>query len=205
MTRFHALAAPLAALFLAASPVLAQQPVSTDPTTVQSGDYNVEPGHTQIEFTLLHMGFSNYSGRLNGVSGKLSLSASDPASSSLAVTVPTASFSTTSEKLDEELRSAQWFDAEKFPTISFTSTKVSVTGKDSAKITGNLTLHGVTKPITLTAHFIGAGVNPLDKKYTVGFEATGKVKRSAFGVSTYVPLIGDDVTLTIHGAFERNE
>jgi len=71
-----------------------------------------------------------------------------------------------------------------------------------ATITGNLTLHGVTKPVVLHAHFIGAGVNPINKAYTVGFEATTTIKRSEFGVSTYVPAVGDDVQLTIEGAFE---
>ena len=86
-------------------------------------------------------------------------------------------------------------------TATFTSTKVVLLGKDSAVIAGNLTLHGVTKPITLEARFIGAGVNPLDKSFTAGFEATGTIKRSDFGVSTYLPLVGDDVRLTIAGAF----
>jgi polyisoprenoid-binding protein YceI len=99
------------------------------------------------------------------------------------------------------LKGDQWFDAAKLPNATFTSTKVVRSGKNSAVISGNLTLHGVTKPITLKARFIGAGVNPLDKSFTAGFEATGTIKRSEFGVSTYAPLIGDDVRLTIAGAF----
>jgi polyisoprenoid-binding protein YceI len=192
-----------AALLMAGLSANAQQGASHTPSEVQSGSYAVETGHTQIGFTLSHMGFSSYSGRLNGVTGSLTLSATDPASSKLSVTVPAASFSTTSEKLDEELRGDKWFDAAKFPTITFTSTKVTVTGTGTATVAGDLTMHGVTKPVVLTAHFVGAGTNPLNKKYTVGFDVTGSVKRSDFGVTTYVPLIGDEVTLTIAGAFEK--
>jgi len=178
------------------------QSASHEPSTVKAGTYNVEPGHTQVGFSLLHLGFSYYSGLFSNVSGTLSLDPSDPTAAKLDVTIPIESVATTSTKLDGELKGADWFDAAKYPTATFTSTKVVAMGKDGAKITGNLTLHGVTKPETLTAHFVGAGINPLDKKYTVGFEATGTIKRSEFGVKTYVPLVSDAVRLTIAGAFE---
>jgi len=89
-----------------------------------------------------------------------------------------------------------------FPNATFKSTQVVQTGANTANITGNLTLHGVTKPVTLKARLIGSGTNPLDKMFTVGFEATGTIVRSQFGVKQYVPLVGDNVTLTISGAFE---
>ncbi len=112
---------------------------------------------------------------------------------------------TTSAKLTDELKGDQWLDAGKYPTMTFVSTKVAPAGKDHAKVTGDLTLHGVTKPVTLDVTLVGAGANPLNKKYTVGFEATGTLKRSEFGVKTYVPLIGDELHLTIAGAFERQD
>jgi polyisoprenoid-binding protein YceI len=87
--------------------------------------------------------------------------------------------------------------------LPFRSTKIVPTSKDAAKVTGDLTLHGVTRPVTLDVHFVGAGVNPLDKAYTVGFQATGEISRSEFDVKTYVPLIGDAVQITLSGAFER--
>jgi polyisoprenoid-binding protein YceI len=74
---------------------------------------------------------------------------------------------------------------------------------DGATVTGNFTLHGITKPVVLHVRFIGAGVNPIDKAYTVGFEATGTIKRSDFGVKTYLPAVGDEVQLSIAGAFEQ--
>ncbi len=186
----------------ATSGVIAQG-ASPNPATVQAGTYKVEPYHTQIGFTLLHLGFSHFSGAFSGASGTLAIDPAHPASAKLDVSVPVQSVSTQVSKLDEELKGDQWFDSAQFPTATFTSTRVTPTGKGSATIAGNLTLHGVTRPVTLIAHFVGGGVNPLDKAYTIGFDATGTIKRSDFGVKTYVPLVGDDVTLTIAGAFEK--
>ena len=192
-----------AALLLAGSTLPAFAQSTTNPAEVQAGSFAVDPYHSQVGFTLSHMGFSNFTGRLSNVTGTLTLAGGDHSASKLSVTVPASSFSTPVDKLNEELVSADWFDAQKFPAITFTSTKVTSTGPNSATITGDLTLHGVTKPITLTAHFVGAGTNPLSKKYTVGFDATGTVKRSEFGVTKYVPFISDEVELTLHGAFEK--
>lgn len=179
----------------------AQQVASPDPANVKAGTYKVEPYHTQADFSVSHFGFTNFSGVFSGASGSLVLDPAKPSAARLEVTIPIQSVQTTSAQLDGMLKGDQWFDAAKFPAATFTSTKVALLGKDSADISGNLTLHGVTKAMTLKAHFIGAGVNPLDKSFTVGFEATGTIKRSEFGVSTYAPLIGDDVRLTIAGAF----
>jgi polyisoprenoid-binding protein YceI len=139
----------------------------------------------------------------SGASGELKLDPGHPAESTLAVSVPVASVLTTVAPLDAELKGADWFDAAKFPAATFRSTKVTSTGPDSATIDGELTLHGVTRPIALEARFIGAGTNPLDHHLTAGFSASGVIKRSDFGVSKYVPLVGDEVRLTIAGAFEK--
>lgn len=193
----------LSAFFSLASAdlALAQQVASTDPASVKAGTYKVEPYHTQAVFSVSHFGFTNFSGVFSGASGSLVLDPAKPSATRLEVTIPVQSVQTTVGVLDGMLKGDQWFDAAKFPAATFTSTKVVRSGKDTAVISGNLTLHGVTKPIKLNAHFIGAGVNPLDKSFTAGFEATGTIKRSDFGVSTYVPLVGDDVRLTIAGAF----
>ena len=198
----------LAITLLATTLVTAAQAAS-DPThdlaQVQGGHFIIEPNHTQVTFGISHMGFTTYFGRFTDAAGTLDLEPAKVAASKLDVTVPTATINTTSDKLNEELRSAQWFDADKYPTITFHATKVVRTGPTEARIEGELTLHGVTKPVTLVAHFNGAGTNPLDKAYTVGFQATGKIKRSDFGISTYLPLIGDEVDLTLSGAFERKD
>ncbi|QDH16994.1 YceI family protein [Swingsia samuiensis] len=176
-----------------------------NPGKVQSGNYVVEPAHTQVGFSVLHFGFTNYSGLFSDVSGALKLNAKNPSASSLNVTIPVDSVQTTSPKLTEELKGSNWFDAAKYPTAKFVSTKVTPKGSQDALVTGNLTIHGVTKPETLTVHFIGAGVNALDKKYTTGFQATTTIKRSDFGVKMFVPYVSDEVRLTIAGAFERQD
>ncbi len=174
---------------------------ATDP--VQSGSYTVEPTHTRIEFAIDHMGFTNFYGDFSGASGVLQLDATAPAQSRIDISIPVDSVSTTNTKLDGELRSAAWLDAGAYPTMHFVSTSV-VPGSDGhAQIFGTLTLHGVSRPVMLEAQFHGAGVNPLDKAYTAGFDATAQINRSDFGVKTYLPLIGDAVTIRISAAFER--
>lgn len=202
--KYTLLSFPTAAVaigLLAGSPASAQ--VVTNATQAQSGTYDVEPGHTQVGFSVLHFGFTNYLGVFSNVSGTLNLDTQHPASSKLSVTIPVDTVQTTSTKLNEELKGDQWFDTTKFPNATFESTSVRINGRNDATVTGNLTLHGVTKPETLQVHFIGAGVNALDKKYTTGFEATGTIKRSDFGVKMYVPYVSDDVQLRIAGAFEK--
>jgi len=184
---------------------LAQAPmeVTHDPAAVQAGAYDVEPLHTRVLFSVSHMGFTTWYGEFTNVSGSLALDPKKPAASTLEIHIPVATVSTTSAKLDGELKSDAWLDAGQFPEMVFKSTKVVETGKDAATVTGDLTLHGVTRPVTLAVKFNGAGTNPLDKKYTAGFEVSGQIKRSDFGVKTYVPLIGDDVDLIISAGFEH--
>jgi len=192
LTLAAALAAPLPAALAAPAP-----------EAVQSGSYAVEPGHTRIQFAIDHMGFTNFYGDFTGATGSLQLDASMPAHSKVDISIPVDSVSTTSAKLDGELRSSQWLDAGAFPTIRFVSTSVVPSGQGHAQILGTLTMHGVSRPVVLEAQFHGAGVNMMDKAYTVGFDATTQILRSDFGVKAYVPLIGDAVTIRISAAFER--
>jgi polyisoprenoid-binding protein YceI len=196
---FAALA--VTALMAAASPAMAQM-ASKNPAAVKAGTYKIDPYHTQVIFTLSHFGFTEFSGMFGNASGSLALNPARPAADRLDVTIPVNSVMTTVPALTTELNNNQWFDTTKYPTATFTSTKVIRTGKTTATIDGNLTLHGVTRPIVLKARFIGTGINPIDKADTVGFSATGVVKRSEFGVKAYVPMVGDAVTLTLAGAFE---
>ncbi len=181
----------------------AYPPPSTNPSAVTAGTYKIEPGHTQVSFSVLHMGFTYYSGNFSGASGTVTLDPAKPSAMSISVSVPIDSVQTTSTKLDGELKSADWLDAAKFPAMTFTSTSVTSTGADTADVAGNLTLHGVTRPLTLHATFVGTGTNILDQHVTAGFRVTGVLRRSEFGVSKYVPLIGDEVALTINAAFEK--
>ena len=166
------------------------------------GSYKVESYHTQVGFSISHFGFTNYSGLFSGATGSLKLDPAKLGTSKLDISIPVDSVTTTVSKLTDELKGDKWFDTAKFPKAAFVSTQVVPTA-EGATVTGNLTLHGVTKPVVLHVRFIGAGVNPIDKAYTVGFEATGTIKRSEFGVTTYLPAVGDEVQLTIAGAFEQ--
>jgi len=198
--------ASLALLLAACSGIVSAAspgPANPNPAAVTAGSYTVEPSHTRVQFSVSHMGFTDWYGDMTGASGTLVLNTPNIAASAVDISLPAASVSTTNAKLDDELRSAQWFDAARYPTVRFVSTQVVQTGPATAMITGNLTFHGVTKPVTLQARFNGAGVNPLDKNYTVGFSATTTIQRSDFGVSTYVPLIGDTTELRISAAFVR--
>lgn len=201
MTKFFAPAAFAAAALFVSGPALAQ--ASTDPTTVQAGTYALETSHARVVFAVSHMGFSTWYGDFSGATGSLTIDPKNVAAAKLDVTIPVASVTTTNAKLDGELKSAAWFDAEKFPTITFKSTSVAQTSPNTAKVTGDLTFHGVTKPVTLDVSFKGSGTNPLSKAFTIGFDAKGALKRSDYGVKTYVPLIGDDVDLTISAPFEK--
>lgn len=197
-----ALAAGAAALLLSTT-AFAQMGPSTDPATVQGGSFKLETSHARIVFSLSHMGLSTWYGDFSGATGTLTLDPKAPAASSLEVSIPTASVSTTNAVLDGELKAADWLDATQFPTITFKSTKVTPTGPTTAQVTGDLTLHGVTRPVTLDATFKAAGSNIMTKAYTVGFEVKGHLKRSDFGVKKYVPLIGDDVDVVISAPFEK--
>ncbi len=192
----------VAALSVAFAQQAAAQAVTADPAAVRSGAYKVEAYHTQVGFTLSHLGISPFSGVFHDVAGTLVLNAADPAGSRLNITVPVASVLTTVAPLDDMLKGKDWFDAAAFPTATFASTQVRRTGPSTAVIEGNLTLHGVTKPVQLEAQLVGSGLNILDNAYSVGFTAKGVIKRSDFGIKTYLPAVGDDVELTITSAFE---
>ncbi|HTQ72555.1 MAG TPA: YceI family protein [Acidocella sp.] len=195
----------LLALVLAAAPAAALAQAATAPDTnpahVKSGTYQVEPSHTRVLFAVSHMGFTTWYGNFTNASGSLTLDPAKLADASFDIIIPANTVSTTNTKLDGELNSPEWFDTAKYPTIEFKSEKMVRTGKDTALVTGELTFHGVTKPETLKVSFNASGINPISKQYTIGFNASGEIKRSDFNQKTYVPLIGDDVTLTISAAF----
>ncbi|MGF7152764.1 YceI family protein [Novosphingobium gossypii] len=201
MNRIFASALAAASLAVAA-PIVAQQ-ADTSPAAVQAGTYALDSAHTLVRFTVDHFGISEFFGTLPGATGTLSLDTKNLASAKLDVSVPVASVSTTNKTLDEELVSADWFDAAKYPTMRFVSTKVTKTGARTADIAGNLTLHGVTKPVVLKATFKAANVNPMKKVYTLGFNAVGTIKRTEFGVTKYAPLVSDETQIAITAAFEK--
>jgi polyisoprenoid-binding protein YceI len=196
---FVALRATLFAFAAFSTGALAQ---SAKFETMRAGTYQADPAHTQVVFSVLHFGFTNFYGIFSAASGTLQLNPTQLADSKLDMSIPMESLTTTVSVLTRELKGDQWFDVAKFPAATFVSRKIVRTGSASAQVTGDLTLHGVTKSEVFAMHLVGAGVNPLSKAYTVGFEASGTIRRGDFGVKIDLPAVGDDVTLRIAGAFE---
>jgi len=191
-------------LALAATPALAQSdvgPGTASPAQVAAGTYAVDPLHTQALFTVKHLGFSIYTGQFTQPTGTLVLDPKKPVADKLDISFPIDKAVTTVAHLNEHIASAEFFDAAKYPTARFVSNKVTVNGT-KATIAGTLTLHGVTRPLTLDARFIGAGTNPMSKKATIGFQATTTIVRSEYGITFLNGMVSDSVPLTINAAFE---
>ena len=166
--------------------------------SAQAADnYKFDPHHTSVVWTANHFGFSNPSGKFSEVEGDITLDEKNPAKSKVNVTVKIANLFTGYDKFDNHLKSNDFFNVEKFATATFVSTKIALTGKNTAKVTGNLTLVGVTKPVTLNVKLNKMGVSPISQKKTAGFTATALIKRSDFGINYAVPAVGDNVKLLI--------
>ena len=160
-------------------------------------DYTIDPTHTATVFTWNHFGFSTPSANFSDIQGTISVDNAKPANSAVNVTIPLSSLNTNVKALDEHLKNADFFDAEKYPNITFKSTKVQAVGNNKYKITGNLTVKNVTKPVVLDAVLNKQGVHPMTKAESIGFNATTSFDRSAFGVGAYVPNVGDKITVNI--------
>lgn len=196
----------ITALCLAAAslgtPAAAQIPGAPEVERVQAGEYRVDRAHSQIAFSINHLGFNAYHGIFGDISGSLTLDPARPSDAQLFIEIPIGEVVTTSAELNQHLLSPDFFDAATFPVATFRSTDIAVDG-ETARITGDLTIRGVTRPVVLDARFVGAGINPMTQAETVGFEATAQVRRSDFGIDYALPALGDTVDLRISVAFER--
>ena len=197
----------LAAALIAASIATAhatQQPApAAAAESVQSGTYALDKSHAKIVWGVSHLGFSTYYGEFTDFDAKLVLDAQRPENSKLNVTIDLNSVDTHNDALDTHLKSPDFFDTAKHATATFASTNVQRTGPTTANVTGNLTLHGVTKPVTLAVTLNKAAEQPMTKAYTAGFSAEAVIDRTAFGMTTYAPALGSEVKLIISGEFQR--
>jgi polyisoprenoid-binding protein YceI len=162
--------------------------------------YDIDASHSEVVFGWNHFGFSNPTARFDKIEGSVLLDKADLTRSSISISLPLESLDTHVAKLDEALKSPDFFDAAKYPTITFTSTKVEETGENSLKITGDLTIHGVTRPVTLDAKVNKIGIFEIPgviKAQAAGFDATTVIKRSDFGVTKYVPAVSDEIPVRI--------
>lgn len=178
---------------------------STDVSKVTGGTYKADPNHTQIMYSYKHLGFTQNMGLLSGATGTLTLDPKNPMNDHISVDVPVNTIHTTIAALDKELLGPMFFEADKYPTARFESTSVTMSGKTgkTAKVTGNFTIHGVTKPAVINATFEAVGANPMSKKEYIAFKGTSKIKRSDFGVKAFVPGVSDEIDMTITAAFEK--
>ena len=196
-----AVLAPAAALAQGAP---TQPPGKVDAARVQAGSYNADPEHTLVAFTVDHMGFNNYYGLFGGATGVLTLDPKNLAASKVAVTIPLSRLTVANDQLKTHMSGKDFFEVSAFPTATFTSTKITRTGPNTARIAGDLVVKGKSAPVTLEARFTGAGKGPMGAHAdTVGFEATGSVMRTALGIGYGVPMVSDKVDLKITAAFER--
>ncbi len=159
--------------------------------------YNIDPNHTIVLASWSHFGFSKPSVNFGKADGAIVYDAAKASNSSVQVTLPLTGLSALAEDFYDHLTSADWFDAAKCPSATFKSTKVEAAGKGKLKVTGDLTVKGVTKPVVLDVTLNKAGEQPMAKRAAVGFDATATVKRSDFGLGKYAPNVSDDVTLRI--------
>ena len=177
--------------------VLALALVASFGAVAKPVSYQLDPNHTVVLVSWSHFGYSHPSANFGQASGTLVYDADDVSKSNVDVTLPLSGLDTFVPKLDEHLKSAEFFDAAKYPTITFKSTMVHDMGGGKLSIMGDLTVHGVTKPVTLDATLNKAAFNPMFKADVVGFDATTTIKRSDFGVGGGVPMVGDEVSIRI--------
>lgn len=158
--------------------------------------YTLDPMHTAVAWRINHFGFSNPSGKFMHIDGTLQFDAKNPTATKVNVTIPVGDIDTDIPALNEHLLGSAFFDVAKYPTATYVSTSVDMTGKDTALMHGKLTVHGVTKPVDLHVKINKIGINMMGRE-TVGITATTHLKRSDFGMTAYLPGLSDNVDLII--------
>lgn len=193
-------------------------PVSLEPISAPAGVYAIDPDHASVAFRVNHLGFSFYNARFKRFTAEINFDAANPGASTVTASIDPTSIETDYagdyakfhqgspfKSFNEDLANNQaWFNAKAFPKIDFVSTALEVTGGKAGKMTGNLTLLGVTKPVTFDVTLVGsAEKHPILGVGVLGFNARTTIKRSDFGMTNYVPNVGDDVEIIIDGEFEQ--
>ena len=194
----------------ASAPEVPEVPGAIDVSRVEAGIYEADPAHTLVGWRVSHFGFNDYLGTFGGAEGTLSIDPANPSAASLDISLPLTSVAVPSERLrDHLLRPGEEGGEPDFFGVApaparFVSTRVAPDADGlGARIEGNLTLMGVTRPVAIEARFTGAGINPMNRAATIGFHGTTVISRSAFGIDYAVPPVGDKVALEISAAFER--
>jgi polyisoprenoid-binding protein YceI len=200
----------LAIAFGLAVPAAAQTPTeapspSFNTDAIPAGTYYLDSKEALVRYTTIHMGLTEFWGTFPNATGTLTIDPKAVNAAKVDIKVPIMGVETTNKELNAEFISSEFFDFGKFRSAHFVSTQVVRTGPRTARMTGDLTLHGITKPVVLNVTFNGAGPNSFSKVLTLGFKAEGTVKRSDFGLGKYVPIVSDETQITIGAAFEEKE
>jgi polyisoprenoid-binding protein YceI len=173
------------------------------PAKLPAGAYRLDPEHASLLVKLDHFGFSQLVGRFDRFEGSLDFDPERPAAAHLTVLIDPGSIDFNLPKFEQDLRGPDWFNVVRFPQARFESRTIAITGDKTGRVTGDLTLHGMTAPVTLDVTFNGGADSLLTGRYTLGFAASGTLSRSSFGLGAYAPAVGDQVTLEIHAEFQR--
>lgn len=182
---------------LAAAAVVTGLLAFTAPAQAEPVAYEFDKDHTQIFFSVNHLGFSHSMGRFNEFDGTLTLDQDAPENSAVNVTIATDSIDMGLEAWDDHLKNEDFFHVTEYPEMTFRSTAVEVTGENTANITGDLTILGVTQPVVLETTLNKIGAHPMSGKQHAGFSARGTIQRSAFGMNYGLPNVGDEVEIRI--------
>ena len=173
-----------------------------------SGHYKMDVTHGYVTFTYSHFGLSNPQISFKSVDANITLDAGDPTASAVNVTIAADSIDSDIDIFNQHLNSENWFDTAQFPEITFVSTGLThdAENHDVGTLTGDLTIKGITKPVTLDVNLLGAmAEHPIKKVPTIGVNATATVLRSDFDLGAYAPAVSDEVTITISGEFNQTE
>lgn len=189
------LIAPAIAIAALAAPLGAAKETA-DPAAVQAGTYVVDNTHATVLAQVSHFGFSTNTVRFDTINGTVTYDPAKPEASRTDITIDTTTLNSGFGKRDEHLKSAAFFNVAAFPSATFKADKLVKTGADTADLPGQLTLLGVTRPVTLKVKFNGFGKG-MDGQPRIGFAATGAILRSDFGMKAFIPAVGDDVALSV--------
>lgn len=191
------------ALTLAAGGVVAQSALTRVPAEVTAGAYKLDSDHGKITWSVSHLGFSTYTGQFVNVQAQLSLNPANPSASTLTATIPLTEVASGNTALNGHLQTADFFDTANHPTATFVSRSVTVDADDAdeATVVGDLTLRGVTRPVTIEVEFNQAGPS-MGNTYKAGFDGEATIKRSDFGINYGIPMgLSDEVKLHLEGEF----
>lgn len=197
-----------AAFGLASCSTLTQAPKTVASEALLAGNYTLDADHAALTFTISHFGISDYLGRFNTIDAALDFDADNPQAARLTATAQIDSLDVNNPEFEQTLIGESWFDAAAHPQATLILDQITQTGPSSATAAGQITLKGITQPIIWDVAFLGGARNPLTQTYTIGFDASAKIKRSDFGIDAFMSIAGDKfdfdtVTLRFNGEFQK--